>query len=159
MKTNYIDRAIEVNVPASTAYNVWTQFELFPAFMEDVEEVEQLDERRLRWKAKVLGKVEEWVCEITEQIPDKRIAWRSTDGPSHAGVVTFHRLDEQRTRIMLQMGYTPDAMQKVADALGIFTRRIDKDLTQFKEYAEMHGDDIDGWRGEIPSLPDAKGRR
>jgi uncharacterized membrane protein len=159
MKTNYIDRAIEVNVPASTAYNVWTQFELFPAFMEDVEEVEQLDERRLRWKAKVLGKVEEWISEITEQIPDKRIAWRSTDGPSHAGVVTFHRLDEQRTRIMLQMGYTPDAMQKVADALGIFTRRIDKDLTQFKEYAEKHGDDIDGWRGEIPSLPDAKGRR
>lgn len=159
MKTNYIDRAIEVNVPASTAYNVWTRFELFPAFMEDVEEVEQLDERRLRWKAKVLGKEEEWISEITEQIPDKRIAWRSTDGPSHAGVVTFHRLDEQRTRIMLQMGYTPHAMQKVADALGIFTRRIDKDLAQFKEYAEMHGDDIDGWRGEIPSLPDAKGRR
>jgi uncharacterized membrane protein len=159
MKTNYIDRAIEVNVPVSTAYNVWTQFELFPVFMEDVEEVKQLDEHRLRWKAKVLGKEEEWVSEITEQIPDERIAWQSENGLSYAGVVTFHRLDDRRTRIMLRMGYKPDAMQKVADALGLFSRRIDKDLVQFKQCAEKYGDDIDGWRGEIRSLPDTTGHR
>jgi uncharacterized membrane protein len=89
--TRTIDCAIEVQVPASTAYNAWTQFELFPSFMEDVEEVKQKDDRHLHWRAKVWGKTEEWDAEITEQIPDKRIAWRSEGGATNAGVVTFHR--------------------------------------------------------------------
>ena len=135
MKT--IERFVEVEVPASDAYNTWTQFELFPHFMEDVEEVRQKDDRHLHWRAKVWGQDEEWDAEIAEQIPDKRIAWNSTGGASNAGVVTFHRLSDDRTRVMLQMAYDPERWtEKVGDALGMFTRRIENDLQGFKRFVE-----------------------
>lgn len=151
-----IERAVEVEVPASMAYNAWTQFELFPHFMEDVEEVRQKDERHLHWRAKVWGKTEEWDAEITEQIPDKRIAWKSEGGPTHSGVVTFHRLTDGRSRVMLQMEYEPEKVsEKVADALGILTRGVEGDLQRFKKFVEQQGDRVKGWRGEIPAKPDA----
>jgi uncharacterized membrane protein len=135
MKT--IERSVEVEVPASVAYNTWTQFELFPHFMEDVEEVRQKDDRHLHWRAKVWGQDEEWDAEIAEQIPDKRIAWNSTGGASNAGVVTFHRLSDDRTRVMLQMAYDPERWtEKVGDALGMFTRCIENDLQGFKRFVE-----------------------
>lgn len=154
MKT--IERAIDVQAPASTAYNAWTRFELFPSFMEGVEEVRQKNDRHLFWRARVWGKAEEWDAEITEQIPDKRIAWRSEGGATNAGVVTFHRLSDDSSRVMLQLGYEPDRVsEKVADALGILTRRVEGDLERFKSFVEKHGDDVEGWRGEIPAKPDA----
>ena len=91
-----IEKSIEVGVPASVAYNQWTQFEEFPRFMEGVESVHQLDDRRLRWRAEIGGKTLEWEADITEQIPDKRIAWTSVEGARNAGVVTFHRLSDDR---------------------------------------------------------------
>ena len=97
-----IEQSIDVNVPVHTAYNQWTQFEEFPRFMEGVEEVRQLDERRLHWRATIGGRVEEWDAVITEQHPDERIAWKNTTGAANAGVVTFHRLADNKTRIMLQ---------------------------------------------------------
>jgi hypothetical protein len=102
-----IEQSIDVNVPVHTAYNQWTQFEAFPQFMEGVEAVTQLDERRLHWRANVGGRVEEWDAVITEQHPDERIAWKNTAGASNAGVVTFHRLADAKTRVMLQMEYDP----------------------------------------------------
>jgi uncharacterized membrane protein len=151
-----IERAIDINAPASTAYNVWTQFELFPTFLSDVEVVSQVDDTHLHWRANLLGDVEEWDTEITEQIPDKRIAWTSTNGPANAGVVTFHRLDDDHSRVMLQMSYDPDsATKKVADALGVLTRRIDHDLEQYKEFVEKHGNNIEGWRGKVRAKPDS----
>lgn len=151
-----IDRSIEVEVPASTAYNAWTQFELFPHFMEGVESVQQKDDRHLHWRANVYGKTEEWDAEITEQIPDKRIAWQSQEGASNAGVVTFHRLSDRRSRVMLQMGYEPERLtEKVGDALGLLTRRVEGDLQRFKSFVEQQGDRIEGWRGEIPAKEDA----
>src|SRR5512134_1585195 len=98
-----IEQSIDVEVPVRTAYNQWTQFEEFPKFMEGVELVRQIDDRHLRWRATVAGKTVEWDAEIVEQIPDKRIAWRSTTGSRNAGVVTFHRLADAKTRIMLQI--------------------------------------------------------
>jgi len=154
-----IERSVEVAVPVSTAYNAWTQFELFPHFMDDVEEVRQEDERHLHWRAKVWGKTEEWDAEITEQIPDKRIAWRSDGGASNAGVVTFHRLSDDSARVMLQLAYEPEQWsEKVGDALGIFTRRVESDLEGFKHFVENQGDRIQGWRGEIPAKGDADPR-
>jgi len=151
-----IERSIEVEVPASTAYNAWTQFELFPHFMDDVERVEQIDDTHLRWYAKVWGKDEEWTAEITEQIPDKRIAWRSDGGAANAGVVTFHRLTDERARVMLQLAYDPEEWsEKVGDALGIFTRRVESDLEGFKEFVEQQGDRIEGWRGTVTAKDDA----
>jgi len=158
--TTTIERSIEVEVPASTAYNTWTEFELFPHFMEDVENVQQKDERHLRWRAKVWGQIEEWDAEITEQIPDKRIAWRSTGGASNAGVVTFHRLADDRARVMLQMAYEPERWsEKIGDALGIFTRRLETDLQGFKRFVEQQGDRAEGWRGKVPAKDDAAQRQ
>src|SRR5947207_3651943 len=85
------ETSIDVNVPVSTAYNQWTQFESFPEFMEGVEQVQQLDDTHLHWKAEVGGHETEWDAVITEQIPDERVAWRNTTGKTNAGVVTFHR--------------------------------------------------------------------
>jgi uncharacterized membrane protein len=154
MKT--IESAVEVGVPASTAYNAWTQFELFPSFMKDVEEVRQKDDRHLHWRAKVGGKLEEWDAEITEQIPDKRIAWRSEGGATNSGVVTFHRLSDDRSRVMLQLGYEPERLtERIGDALGVFERGVEGDLKRFKGFVEQYGDDVEGWRGAIPARADA----
>jgi len=152
-----IERGIEIGAPASRAYNAWTRFELFPRFMEGVEEVRQKDERHLHWRARVLGKEVEWEAEITEQIPDKRVAWRSEDRAPNAGVVTFHRLSDDKSRVMLQLEYEPERVaEKVADALGVMTRRVEGDLERFRTFVEKAGDDIEGWRGEIPAPSDAQ---
>src|SRR3712207_990335 len=79
-----IEQSIDVNVPVHTAYNQWTQFEEFPRFMEGVEEVRQLDDRRLHWLANIGGRVEEWDAVITEQLPDERIAWKNTTSAANA---------------------------------------------------------------------------
>ena len=135
MTTKTIEQSIEIEAPASTAYNVWTQFELFPHFMEGVHEVRQKDDRHLHWCAEVGGKVEEWDAEITEQIPDKRIAWRSQGGATNAGVVTFHRLSDDRCRVMLQLEYEPATFgEKIGDVLGVLSRRVSGDLKRFKEF-------------------------
>jgi uncharacterized membrane protein len=145
-----IEQSIDVNVPVRTAYNQWTQFEEFPRFMEGVEAVRQLDERRLQWRANVGGKVEEWEARITEQHPDERIAWTNTTGARNAGVVTFHRLSDTTTRIMLQMEYDPQGVvEHVGDLLGVVSRRVAGDLKRFKEFIEARGQETGAWRGEV----------
>ncbi len=145
-----IEQSVEVHVPVRTAYNQWTQFEEFPRFMEGVEEVRQLDDKRLHWIAEIGGKREEWDAEITEQRPDERVAWRSTTGAPNAGVVTFHRLSDDMTKVMLQLDYEPEGMvEKVGDALGIVERRTKGDLERFKEFIESRGTETGAWRGKI----------
>jgi len=115
-----IEKSIDVQVPVRTAYNQWTQFEEFPRFMEGVQEVRQLDDTHLHWVASVGGQRKEWDAEITEQIPDQRVAWRSEAGDENAGVVTFHRLDDSSTRVMLQLAYQPEGVvEQAGSALGI----------------------------------------
>jgi uncharacterized membrane protein len=144
------EESIEVNVPVSTAYNQWTQFEDFPKFMESVHEVRQLDDTHLHWRADVAGKEEQWDSEITEQIPDKRIAWRSTGGVKNAGVVTFHKISDSKTRIMLQMDYVPrSADEKIGDALGLVKMRMRENLKRFKELLESRGKETGAWRGSV----------
>ncbi|MDB5838885.1 MAG: cyclase, partial [Herminiimonas sp.] len=121
--------SIDVNVPVSTAYNQWTQFEEFPNFMDSVREVRQLDDKHLHWRADVAGKEEQWDSEITEQIPDKRIAWRSVSGVKNAGVVTFHKLSDSATRITLQMDYDPKSIdEKIGDAFGLVKMQTKSNL-------------------------------
>jgi len=145
-----IEKSIDVNVPVHTAYNQWTQFEEFPKFMEGVERVTQLDDKRLHWRANVGGKTEEWDAKITEQIPDQRIAWRNTTGAQNAGVVTFHRLADNKTRVMLQLEYDPQGfVENVGDMLGVVSRRVEGDLERFKEFIESRGHETGAWRGEI----------
>jgi uncharacterized membrane protein len=149
-----IEQSIDVEVPVRIAYNQWTQFEEFPRFMEGVESVHQHDDKRLHWTAEVGGQRREWLAEITEQNPDERIAWRNIDGATNAGVVTFHRLGEGRTRIMLQMEFEPEGLkEKAGDALGIVERRVKGDLERFKEFIESRGRETGAWRGEIDQDP------
>lgn len=145
-----IEKSIEINVPVSTAYNQWTQFEEFPKFMEGVTQVKQLDDTRLHWKAEIGGKAKEWNAEITEQIPDKRIAWRSRDGAKNAGAVTFHRLSDATSKVMLQLEYDPEGfVEHAGDAVGVVSQRVLGDLERFKKYIESRGQETGAWRGTV----------
>jgi uncharacterized membrane protein len=145
-----IEQSIDVNVPVRTAYNQWTQFEEFPRFMEGVEAVRQRDQQRLHWRANIGGRVEEWEALITEQHPDERIAWKNTTGATNAGVVTFHRLSDTKTRVMLQMEYDPQGVvENLGDMLGVVSRRVANDLERFKEFIEARGQETGAWRGEV----------
>jgi len=145
-----VQKSIDVNAPVNSVYNQWTQFEDFPAFMEGVKEVRQLDDSHLHWCAEIAGKDVEWDAEITEQIPDQRIAWRSVDGTPNAGVVSFHRLNDGETRVMLQMDYDPEGViENAGDMLGMLSHRVEGDLERFKDFLESRGSETGAWRGEI----------
>ncbi len=145
-----VERSIDVQVPVNTAYNQWTQFEEFPRFMSAVKQVQQLDDTRLRWSAEVAGKDKEWEARITEQLPDERIAWTSTEGARNAGVVTFHRISDDQTRIMLQLEIEPEGpIESVGDALGVLERQVQGDLERFKEFIESRGTETGAWRGQV----------
>jgi len=145
-----IEKSIEVNVPVRTAYNQWTQFEEFPSFMEGVKEVKQLDDKRLYWRAEIGGKEKQWDAEITEQVPDRRVAWRSTSGQQNNGVVTFESKDGNNTRITLQITYEPEgALENVGTATGVVGGRVQGDLERFKEFIESRGAETGAWRGRI----------
>ena len=150
-----IEKSIEINLPAQTAYNQWTQFEEFPRFMEGVESVQQLDDRHLHWRANIGGNVEEWDAEITEQIPDKRIAWTSTTGALNAGVVTFHRLSDDSCRVALQLDYEPEGVvENVGDTIGVVQWNVRQNLERFKEFIESEGRETGAYRGKIENPDD-----
>ena|SRR5438876_6468025 len=145
-----IEKSIEVNAPLRAVYNQWTQFETFPAFMEGVEEVKQLDDKRLHWRAKIAGKEKEWDAEIFDQVPDERIAWRSLSGAKNSGMLMFEWVNPERTRVKLRLDYEPEgAMENMGDALGVFSRRVEGDLERFKTFIESRGVETGAWRGEI----------
>ena len=142
--------SIDVKVPVSTAYNQWTQFEDFPHFMEGVKSVTQTDDTHLHWVAEVAGKEKEWDAEITEQHTDERVAWRNMTGADNAGVVTFHRIDDETTRVTLQLDADPEGMvEEVGTALGFLDRRVKGDLERFKKFIESRGVETGAWRGEV----------
>jgi uncharacterized membrane protein len=145
-----IEKTIEVDAPVSKVYNQWTQFEAFPEFMEGVEEVRQLDDKHLHWVADVGGKKKEWDAEIVEQVPDQRIAWQSTSGAPNKGIVNFRPKDQNHTMITLQMNYQPEgAMEKMGDAIGVLSRRVEGDLKRFRDFIQQHTTETGSWRGEI----------
>lgn len=145
-----IEKGIAINVPVQTAYNQWTQFEDFPRFMEGIKQVTQLDDRHLHWRAEIGGKEKEWDARITEQVPNDRIAWKSTDGALNAGVVTFHRLSDTTSKVMLQIEYDPDGVvENIGDALGVVSQRVEGDLQRFKEFIETQGQETGAWRGTV----------
>ena len=146
-----IEQSIELEVPVRAAYDQWTQFEDFPKFMEGVEEVRQLDDRHLHWMAEFGGSRHEWDAEITEQLPDERVAWRNTDGKDNAGVVTFHKIDDRP-----HARHGPDRL-RARGHQGEARRRarrprppVKGDLERFKELVESQGGETGGWRGEVP---------
>lgn len=145
-----VTESIDVDVPIKIAYDQWTQFESFPEFMDGVQEIRQIDDTHLHWVVKVGGITREFDATITEQHPEERVAWRADDGPDHAGVVTFHRLDDEQTRVTAQMDIDPEGfVENVADKAGILDRKVRGDLKRFKEFIENRGSATGTWRGDV----------
>ncbi|MDT4984305.1 MAG: hypothetical protein QOF95_1795 [Pseudonocardiales bacterium] len=145
-----VTESVDVDVDISTAYNQWTQFESFPEFMNGVESIRQVDDTRTHWRTSIGGVGREFDTEITEQHPDERVAWKSTDGTSHAGVVTFHRLGDNQTRVTAQIDWQPDSVvEKVGAALGVDDRQVESDLRRFKTFIEKRGAETGAWRGNV----------
>jgi uncharacterized membrane protein len=147
-----IEESIDVNVPVTTAYNQWTQFEEFPRFMEGVESVTQIDDTHLRWVAEIGGQRNEWEAEIIEQEPDRRVAWRAREGHHTSGNVRFEPLGDSQARIQVVMEHEPEGLtETLGSALGADSRRVKGDLDRFKELVESRGVESGAWRGEVQS--------
>ncbi|WGL51015.1 SRPBCC family protein [Nocardioides sp. BP30] len=146
-----IQQSVDVDVPVSVAYNQWTQFESFPQFMTGVESITQIDDTHNHWVTNIAGVNREFDTEVTEQHPDERVAWRSVGGDSkHAGVVTFHRLDENSTRVMIQIDWEPsDLVEKIGAAVNIDDHQVKKDAERFKQFIESRGGETGAWRGDV----------
>jgi hypothetical protein len=150
-----VQESIDVHVPIRTAYDQWTQFESFPNFMDGVEAISRLDDTHTHWKVRVGGQEREFDAAVTERRPDERVAWRSTGGTRHAGVVTFHRLSDDDTRVTVRMDWQPEGFaEKAGAAIGIDDRRVKADLRRFKSFIERGRTGNGGSRGEALG-PDA----
>ncbi|MCB1248609.1 MAG: SRPBCC family protein [Acidimicrobiales bacterium] len=146
---------IDVEVPVRTAYNQWTQFEDFPLFMDHISNVDQLDDTHVRFTASIAGVQRSWDAEITEQTPDQRIAWTAIDGTQNAGVVTFHPLADDRTRVVLQLDVEPEGLvEQIADKGGFVSDRARKDLEAFKTFIEQRGYETGAYRKKVKRDPD-----
>ncbi|MCA1590720.1 MAG: SRPBCC family protein [Acidobacteria bacterium] len=157
---NTVEKSVVVDVPISTAYNQWTQFEEFPEFMEGVEEVRQEGDTKLFWRANIGGKDVEWQANITEQTPDTQVSWRSTSGVHNAGTVLFNSDNANSTRVTLRLEYEPEGFfENVGSALGLVDRRVENDLERFKEFIESRGSATGAWRGEVHGGAKAQGNK
>jgi uncharacterized membrane protein len=147
-----VKETIQVDVPVSTAYNQWTQFQEFPKFMDGVESVEQIDDTHLRWAAEVGGERREWQAEIVEQVPDEKIAWLAVDANGPNGIVAFESLGEDKTLVTVEMSYEAEGLKETLGAkIGMDARQVQEDLERFKQLVEALGEETGAWRGEVHS--------
>jgi uncharacterized membrane protein len=145
-----VQEHLDVAVDLQTAYDQWTQFEEFPRFMHRVEKVEQVDDTTLMWHENIWGVRRSWEAEITDQQPCERLAWRSTSGPKQIGVVTFHRISDRLTRVLVTLDFQPQGLfEKAASGMRITRRALRSDLMRFKAYIEMEDEATGAWRGRI----------
>ena len=148
--TTKVEKSVVVDVPVSTAYNQWTQFEDFPEFMGAVQQVEQLDDQRLRWVAQIAGVKREWEARILEQRPDEKIAWAATEGATNAGAVYFAPVGTNQSRVTLELEYEPEGLvEKAGDALSIVEGQAEKDVEAFKKFIEGRSTATGAWRGDV----------
>ena len=144
-----IEKTIEVDQPVKTVYDLWTQFENFPRFMPGIKEVRKLDAKHFHWKAEIGGKTKEWDAEISEQVADQRIAWRSTRGAENSGTMHFIALSPTKTRIMLYLSYGPQGLvERMGNNLGVVSARVSSDLNRFKKFTEAQGAPLED--GSVP---------
>ncbi|NKX55762.1 SRPBCC family protein [Arthrobacter mobilis] len=162
-----VEKQIMVNVPVSTAYNQWTQFEDFPQFMGGIKSVKQLGDDRLEWVAEIAGVRRRWEARILEQVPDRKVAWAATEGATNAGAVTFEDVGGGQTSVRLSLEYEPEGLvEKVGDKLNVVEKQAEADLKRFKEFIESEGYATGAWRGSInegaagtPGVEDAAASR
>lgn len=150
--SHLIEEHTDIGVPRSVVYNQWTQMELFPTIVKGVETVDQKEDDQAVWTSKIGPVRRVWKARITEQVPDEKIAWKSESGPEHQGVVTFHSLGDDLTRVLIQIQYKPHGpLETIANELRIQRRRVRRDLRMFKHFLELRGEETGEWRGEIGS--------
>ncbi len=147
---SYVTKSVDIKAKVSTVYNQWTQFENFPKFMEGVQEVKQLSDTKLHWKAQVGPTVKEWDAEIIHQVPDQKVEWKNVTGADNAGVVDFLPNEDGTTHVTTVIAYEPETwLETVGDVLGFMGHRVQGDLDRFKAYVESNGSETGAWRGEI----------
>jgi uncharacterized membrane protein len=147
-----IEDSIDVQVPVRQAYNQWTQFEEFPTFMEGIQSVQQLDDTHIQWVAEIRGESRQWTTEITEQQPDKKVAWKTIEGDvKNDGVVSFEQIAGGQTRVNVEMDVEGESIsENVADdLLGIVKSQVHGDLERFKQLIENRDEETGAWRGEV----------
>jgi carbon monoxide dehydrogenase subunit G len=148
--TTHVERSIEVDVPVSTVYDQWTQFEDFPRFMGGVQQVWQVGDTLTHWVAEIAGVRREWDAEIVEQVPDQKVAWAATTGATNAGAVYFDAVGADRTRVRLTLDFEPEGIvEKIGDVLDVVERQAVADLDRFKQFIEARGAATGGWRGTV----------
>ena len=148
--TTRVNKSVVVDVPLSTAYDQWTQFEEFPRFMTGVEQVNQLSDDRLEWVAEIAGARRQWIAKILEQVPDRKVAWAAVEGATNAGEVTFDAISPTQTEVHLALEYEPEgALENVGDRLSVVEKQAESDLDRFKQYIESEGHATGAWRGSI----------
>jgi len=145
-----VQQAVDVAVPLETAYNQWTQFEDWPEFMHRVTRVTQEDDCTVSFATKIWGKTKEFKANIETQRPDQRIKWKVSEGITHSGVVTFHELAPNLTRIEVNVDIEPGSLiEKAARGMRHIKRAIRADLARFKAFIEMQELETGAWRGVI----------
>src|SRR5919199_2582205 len=133
-----IQRWTDVAVPVQEAYEKWTQFEEFPKFMHRVLNVQKTDDNHLQWDEKIWFSTRQWEGEITDRRKNDRIAWKTTKGTSHSGIVSFHKLDSNLTRVLVTVDFHPSGMiEKMGSGLRFVKRAVEADLARFKAYCEL----------------------
>jgi len=154
-KITNITEQIDVGVPVDLAYRQWTRFGEFPKFMKKLEQVEQLSDEKVRWKAKIFLSRRSWESTIADQVPNERIVWRSEGDKGYIdGAVTFHDLAPNLTRIIVVLEYYPRGLfERTGNLWRAQGRRVRLELKHFQRYvmtqAALHPDDVEGWQGQI----------
>ena len=152
--TNIIEQ-IDIGAPVRVVYNQWTQFQDFSGFMKKVESVDQKDETEVIFKAQVLWSHRSWKGSIIEQVPDRRIVWRSSGEKGRVdGAVTFHEIGPELTRVLVVLEYYPQGLfERTGNLWRAQGRRVRLELKHFRRHvmtdALLHPDEVEGWRGEI----------
>jgi uncharacterized membrane protein len=145
-----IQQEVDIGVPLSVVYNQWTQFEEWPQFMHRLDQATQEDDCTVSLRAKIWGFSREFVAEITEQRPDELIRWSVKEGVAHTGVVSFHELTPNLTRVQVSIDLEPGSLlEKMARGMRHVKRAVRGDLHRFKAFIEMEESETGAWRGEI----------
>lgn len=146
-----IQQSIEINVPAQAAYHQFTRFEEYPRFMQDVEEVRQSDDTHLHWSTSMAAGKADWDAEITEQMPDRCIAWRNTSGPDNAGRLEVEPVGREKARVTLTMECEPGDMlpPQAGSSEAAMAERLAQNLARFKKMVETRGAEPGGGRGNV----------
>jgi uncharacterized membrane protein len=147
--SHVVEEHVDVGVPRQVAYDQWTQYRELAAYSKR-ESAEQQGEDRVSFTSTIGPSTRRWNAEIVEQVPQKRIAWRSISGPRHLGAVTFHELDDRLTRVMVSMEYHPRGpFEVIGNFFRMQRRRVRKNLRLFKHFVELRGEATGEGQGEV----------